>query len=275
MEELKFFLPKEHKEPFWISMAGVTFPDPSYHIIRRNSDISVIEYIVDGNGYVVQDGKIHPVCSGMIYFLTAGNRHEYYADEQQPFTKIFMNISGTFCENLVAAYGLVGQNFFKGDGMKAAFEKIPAILHSDMPEQEMQVLLQGIFVEILSRLSGMQHEKIYSEEARTLKEYLDQNVDKIVSIKELAGTIYRSPDYCLKLFNREFQTTPYAYQLQRKITIAKTLLVDTTMSVGEIAESLGYGDAHYFSNLFKQKCGSSPVHYRKSQKINEEQIDKG
>lgn len=265
-EDIKAFLPKDHTEPFWISMAGVTFPDSSYHIVRNPSDISVIEYVVDGIGYIEHDGKKYPVTKDQIYFLTAGEKHEYYADAQHPFTKIFMNISGYFCEHLVRAYGLSGQHFFAGDGLKETFEQIRTIFHANIPEQEMQFRLQGVLVEILSRLSSREREQNYSEEARKLKEYLDLNMNRIVSIKELSGSIYRSCDYCLKLFNREFHTTPYAYQLERKMALAKTLLVDTQMSVSEITESLGYHDAHYFSNLFKKKCGSSPAYYRKSRK---------
>lgn len=268
-EDIKVFLPKDHAEPFWISMAGVTFPDSSYHIVRNPSDVSVIEYIIDGVGYVEQDGKKHPVTKDQIYFLMADERQEYYADEQQPFTKIFMNISGSFCEHLVRAYGLSGQHFFDGNGLKETFEQIRTIFHAAIPEQEMQFRLQGVFVEILSRLSNRERERNYSVEARALKEYLDLHMDRIVSVKELSSSIYRSSDYCLKLFNREFQTTPYAYQIDRKMALAKTLLGDTQMSVSEIAESLGYHDAHYFSNLFKKKCGSSPAYYRKGRNIKE------
>ena len=133
-----------------------------------------------------------------------------------------------------------------------------------LPENEIQAALQGLFVEILARLSYAQAESGYSDEAVKLQNFLNANLDRIVSTKELAAEIYRSPDYCQKLFRREFGVTPYAYQLDRKMQIAKALLTDTTRSVGEIAESLGYSDLHYFSNLFMEKCGCRPLRYRKT-----------
>ncbi|MBQ8689582.1 MAG: helix-turn-helix domain-containing protein [Clostridia bacterium] len=249
-----------------ITLAGVTYPDPAYHITRADSEVSVIEYILDGEGYVVYDGKTHHVCKDMIYFLPRGARHNYYSDSDNPFTKIFLNLSGSLCEHLPLVYGISGKHFFDGDGLKPAFEKIDSVIRSDIPESEMQAVLQGIFLEIISRLSLSVAETRYSDEALRLKNYLDSSLDRLVSTKELSRVIFRSQDYCQKLFKRELGVTPYAYQLERKMQIAKSLLADTQMSVGEIAQKLGYNDIHYFSNLFQKKCGCRPLTYRKSRR---------
>lgn len=252
--------------PLHIPLSGVSFCDSSYHIRRTNSGVSVIEYIIDGAGYVDFNGEVHHVCKDTIYFLPQGTDQYYYADKDDPFTKIFLNIKGTLCEQLTSAYGLTDKHFFAGGGLKKVFEKIPSIIHSSMKDDEIQSALQGVFVEILSSLCRAQADAKHSEEALILKGYLDKNTDRIVSGEELSKVIFRSPDYCLKLFGREFGTTPYAYQIKSKMLIAKSLLTDTEMSVGEIAESLGYSDFHYFSNLFKTKCGCRPTTYRKGKR---------
>ena len=128
----------------------------------------------------------------------------------------------------------------------------------------MQSALQGIFIEILCSLSLAESEAHHSVEALKMKEFLDENIHRLVSATELSRVIFRSSDYCLKLFKREFGVTPYAYQINRKMELAKYFLSKTEMSVEEIAESLGYCDVHYFSNLFINKCGIRPSAYRKS-----------
>lgn len=263
-EDLKFFPPLKENMPLYIELAGVTFADPAYHIRRTVSQVTVMEYVMDGEGYVCCAGEIHPVGRDTVYLLSQGEAHNYYSDSEKPFTKIFLNVSGSCSEHLVAAYGLSGKHFFSGSGLKPLFERIPQTIHSDMPENEMQAAFQGLFLEILSRISLAQVESSHSEEALKLKNHLDANLDRIVSAKELARVIFRSPDYCLKLFRREFGITPYAYQLNRKMHAAQSLLSDTHMSVAQIAESLGYDDPHYFSNLFKEKCGCRPLSYRKN-----------
>ena len=265
-EYVKSFADLNGKMPFYIKLSGMTYPDPTYHIVRSHSDISVIEYIIDGEGYVCLKGETHLVCKDMIYFLPQGERHDYYSDSKNPFTKIFLNVSGSLCEHLVLAYGLSGKHFFDGNGLKPVFEKIVSVMQTNMPDSEMQAILQGIFVQILSKLAFAITEMAYSAEALQLKSYLDSNLGRIVSAKELSKTIFRSQDYCQKLFSREFHITPYAYQIERKIQTAKSLLLNTHLSVGEIAEKLGYTDIHYFSNLFQKKCGCRPSGYRKSRR---------
>lgn len=101
-----------------------------------------------------------------------------------------------------------------------------------------------------------------------MKEYLDANMNRIVSNAELAGSIFRSPDYCVKLFGREYGVTPYEYQLREKMNMACHLLSGTHLAVSEVAEAIGYHDARYFSGLFRRRCGLSPRAFRNSQKQN-------
>ncbi len=261
----KAFPPPTDGSPVHISMAGITYPDLSYHITRPNSVVSVVEYIIDGEGYLIIDGETRHVSRDMIYFLPAGMNHEYYSDKDNPFTKIFMNINqSSFIDRMVSAYHLEGKHIFDGNGLKEVFERILVTIHSDVADDDMQPVFNGILCEIFSRLQKNEHISAHSDEAIKLKNYLDANLDRIVSSKELSSVIFRSTDYSLKLFSREFGITPYSYQIDRKIQIAKTLLSDTSMSVGEISQTLGYDDMHYFSNLFKAKTGVRPLAYRKS-----------
>jgi two-component system response regulator YesN len=48
------------------------------------------------------------------------------------------------------------------------------------------------------------------------------------------------------------------------------MLKNTKMSVKEIASALGYDDQHYFSYMFKKRCGTSPTQYRKQFKMESE-----
>ena len=262
-ELLKPFGFNESDKPVHVTLAGMTYPDQSYSIRRKNSDVSVIEYVTEGSGYVLIDGKEHFVTKDTVYFLTQGDDHIYRASPDEPYSKIFLNVTGSMSVRMAEEFGLSGKKFFSGEGLLGLFRKIMDVISSDISDNEMQSALRGIYIEILSRLSYAQREKVLSREGVELKGYIDSNPDRIITSKELSKIIFRSPDYCLKLFKREFGITPYAYQLERKMEMAKILLADTNKSVGETARSLGYTDMHYFSNLFTDKCGMRPLEYRK------------
>ena len=127
------------------------------------------------------------------------------------------------------------------------------------------------FLRIIIKLSNMEKMRgnlkddlmSLENEMNTLIEYITMNPRRIVSNQELADVIFHSKDYVIKRFFANFGVTPYEYQIQQKIFSAKNLLGHTKLSVKEIAASLGYDDQHYFSYMFKKRCGLSPTQYRK------------
>lgn len=262
-ELLKSYFAQREHTPFYISLAGVTYPDNSYRISRDKGELLVVEYVLSGQGYVLINGEILKVSRGHCYICPFGERHFYFSDKKDPYKKIFLNVRGKFAKELIGNYGIEGAGIFLIPKLEIIFKRIPEIIASNMPEDEIQAALQGVLSEILATISFAYGKSQYSAEALKLREYIDSNTDKLISSKELATLIFRSPDYCQKLFLREFKLTPYAYQLERKMQNAKSLLLNTKMTVGEIGSALGYNDAHYFSNLFKAKCGCPPSHYRK------------
>ena len=58
--------------------------------------------------------------------------------------------------------------------------------------------------------------------------------------------------------------TTTEFILHIRITIAKQLLLDTDMPVGEVAMRCGIDDVAYFSSLFKKNTGQTPTAYRNS-----------
>jgi transcriptional regulator GlxA family with amidase domain len=45
--------------------------------------------------------------------------------------------------------------------------------------------------------------------------------------------------------------------------LARNLLANTSMRIGEIAAETGFNDMFHFSRIFKKRFGKSPVAYRK------------
>lgn len=260
-ETLKVYQ-RESNSPIKVELTGISYCDASYHIKRNNSSNTVIEYVVKGYGYVTKDGVDVPVFADSIYLLAQGENQNYYSSADDPWEKIFINISGTLPPVLIEEYGLKDKWLFDGSGMKDLFLKIAEISESVEHKEFEEAEVAAIFVEILARLSKKNKQTLHSKEAVILMEYIEANTDVCISNKELSKQIFRSKDYCVKLFKKEFGTTPYNYQIKLKINIAKRLLRDTNLAVSVIADMVGYNDNCYFSALFKEKTGISPREYR-------------
>ena len=75
-------------------------------------------------------------------------------------------------------------------------------------------------------------------------------------------------DMCESLFYRQFKEytgqTPLQYVLGIRLQNAKELLINSDYSIREIAESVGYENALYFSRVFHKYEGLSPTEFRKN-----------
>ena len=66
-----------------------------------------------------------------------------------------------------------------------------------------------------------------------------------------------------KLFKNATDMTPQEYRLSFRMNKAKELLKDSSISVQNVAYSVGYNDPFSFSKFFKRETGLSPSEYRK------------
>ena len=66
-----------------------------------------------------------------------------------------------------------------------------------------------------------------------------------------------------QLFKKEKGVTMQQYHNSVRMDEACRLLCSTLMSIGEIADKLGFSDVLYFSRCFRNYTGKSPSAYRK------------
>ncbi|SHN00043.1 response regulator [Gracilibacillus kekensis] len=95
--------------------------------------------------------------------------------------------------------------------------------------------------------------------------YVSHNLEKKLSLDEVADYLYLNASYFSRLFKKEMQITFVEYVKQRKVERAKELLEITNDSVGSICEQLGYDNQSYFIKVFKKIVGYTPLEYRGKQ----------
>ncbi|MCQ2421021.1 MAG: helix-turn-helix transcriptional regulator [Clostridia bacterium] len=67
--------------------------------------------------------------------------------------------------------------------------------------------------------------------------------------------------YLYVLFDRHIGMPPGQYIMKIRIEESKLLLQQGQLSVGAIAERLGFSSIQHFSRQFKSLCGLSPTQY--------------
>ena len=83
-----------------------------------------------------------------------------------------------------------------------------------------------------------------------------------LSTAQIAEAFHFSPAYLNVLFKQEMKVTLKQYLSGYRLEKAKKLLEQDYMKITEIAEKCGYANANYFSKVFREGTGMTPLEYR-------------
>ena len=98
---------------------------------------------------------------------------------------------------------------------------------------------------------------------REIKKYIEENYMEEISLGQLAELVDMNASYLSSVFKKETGMTYSEYLILCRVQQASRLLVETNLSIGEIAHQSGYQDARYFSKQFSKQVGLKPSEYRK------------
>ena len=120
--------------------------------------------------------------------------------------------------------------------------------------------------EVASIVSGLKSKDSVKDEesykGKITKEIVENIGNSNLSLSLLADKMSLSVGYLSSLFKRLFGATFQEYVFSQRMERAKILLLSTDMKNYEIAETIGFEDANYFSASFKKKFGMSPNQYK-------------
>ena len=98
---------------------------------------------------------------------------------------------------------------------------------------------------------------------RQAKQILISRLDEPISLAELARACKLSPGHFARAFRQTTGQPPHRWLMVQRIEKAKQLLVDSTLSLAQIAQKCGFADQSHFTRVFAQLVQSSPGQWRR------------
>ena len=102
-----------------------------------------------------------------------------------------------------------------------------------------------------------------NRECAEIKRYLDTNYREDISLDLLAELAHLNKYYLAHTFQREYGISPITYLNRRRIEESKHMLGNTSYSLAQISELMGFSSPSYFSQCFRKAEGMTPNEYRR------------
>lgn len=129
------------------------------------------------------------------------------------------------------------------------------------PEEVIE-LLGEMQVDFAGRMRDIRKTNAISMHVRRAIDYIYDNLNQPLTLKQLAGIEKLNPSYFSRLFAKETGTSVKKFVIGAKITTAENMLKYSDFSISDIALSLGYSSQSAFTAAFRSVAGLTPKKYR-------------
>jgi AraC-like DNA-binding protein len=149
-------------------------------------------------------------------------------------------------------------------GFDALFNRTMQLLGSAPDSPLTSGLLRCLIMELVYAHENDPHRSHDPAAARIREQMMRwrEQPGAIPSVSELAREAGFAVDHYTRCFVRLSGMTPREWRITIRLDRAQRLLAETSLSISQIADLLGYGDVFHFSKQFKARLGHSPKRYR-------------
>ncbi|GHU68331.1 hypothetical protein AGMMS49983_20850 [Clostridia bacterium] len=131
--------------------------------------------------------------------------------------------------------------------------------------QDSVAIVKESVLEATGFITSVRGEKLYHITKRA-HQYIDEHFTEPLTLNSIADALKISSYYLSHVFKESFGSTIMEYLGKKRIEESRKLLIESDLSVKEIATAVGYSDANYFCRVFKKYSNLTPSNYREANK---------
>jgi len=153
------------------------------------------------------------------------------------------------------------------EDLERLWEKHESLIKRGAPELHRELLLLEYFILLKNSAECSRNELAAPEESvwsiGDVENYIRSHYDAPMSLDELAARCALNPSYLSRSFKSQTGSTIFGLINRIRIEKACTLLKESSLSIIDIAFTVGYNNLSFFNRTFKKFTGKTPGDYRR------------
>lgn len=242
------------------------------HKMRRiKHDDNILIHCTAGKGWLETDAWSGPIGSGDIVLIPSGVQHQYRAEIEDPWTIYWCHFSGEHAREYLTHMDYQATEPVLQLGIdpriQTQFQDLISIASGGY-NLKLMVHAANCLKQLLT-LIGVQLDQSNKRKSRQfevdhIQKYMLQNLDKSITLQELADLSALSKYHFSKRYQEKTGYSPIKHFLLMKIEYARYLLETSELQIYEVGLRVGFEDSLYFSRAFKAATKISPKRYRET-----------
>lgn len=255
-------------------------PSHAYGPAARNHFL--FHYILSGRGTLMSDNSggqtvSYPLKAGDGFMIFPHQINTYVASHTEPWEYVWLEFDGLKAQEIVSLSGFTLDTPLYRPSRREftklmAEEMLYIANNAKMPPFHLighLYLFADLLIRscrLISAASTGRLKDFYIQEALS---FIEQNFQRDISVEDIAAFCNLNRSYFGKLFKSVLGRSPQEFLMTYRMSKAAQLLKLTRLSVGDIAQAVGYANQLHFSRAFKNIYGVPPREWRRKNGIKE------
>lgn len=212
------------------------------------------------------------VKKGDIIFVNMNELHKA-TKKGLPATYHCIQLRTDFFSNFIGGKYVVFENVIRDERCTRELDRVIEYYESDSIDKEvsmkkhmyafLEILCRDYVRNVFDRDKYARNLRIY-DKFNDIVIYINDHYDEDLTVSDIAERFYVSESYLSSIFKNNSGKSVMKYVNEVRIERAKTYLERTNMSIGQIANCVGFGDINYFSRKFRTIVGMTPSEYKRA-----------
>lgn len=238
-----------------------------------------IHYTAKGKGTAIIEGERYPLYENILYVTGPDVEHAQMSDPADPILEycLYLNCRQSRGKKPDSAMSLFQETkFWFGEDTEGVHEILDQIMeehrhpHPDSIEMTEALLRQVLVLLTRTYRKGNQlpenNQKINTSSMAKMYPAIEDAFfygHQTIRLDDLAKMLHLSHRQTQRFLQEHYGMTFSQKRAEARMAAAAQMLVNTDMTISEIAEKVGFSSGEHFSNAFRRQFHTAPSYYRK------------
>lgn len=278
---------KIYSFPFEVSFSEIRKLSKGYVKLHWHDELQIsvvtkgsVEFIVGEKSYILKKGQAIFINTQRIHMAKSIGQEDciYHAiNFDAKLLKMFPGsiIDQKYIEPVITSNNLNSIEFYGySQWEKNILKHIDDIINADITKQngyelKIYISLLNFWLLLVENENNTFTQKtepkaINEQRVKDVLSFIHNNYSQKITLQDIADSVFVSKGECCRFFKRSLKMSPYDYLINYRINQSMKLLKNSSDSILNISENVGFNNVSHYIQVFKKKTGLTPYEYRHS-----------